>query len=73
MLTGELQSQTLPYLHLGDKVYQALQLMNDNHVTHLPIIDGDKYMGLVSEDDLLQTDNDHTELNQLEQPLMIFV
>jgi predicted transcriptional regulator len=67
MLTGELQSQTLPYLHPDDKVYQALQLMNDNHVTHLPITDGDKYIGLVSEDDLLQTDNEHTELNQLEQ------
>jgi predicted transcriptional regulator len=67
MLTGELQSQTLPYLRPGDKVYQALQLMNDNHVTHLPIVNGEKYIGLVSEDDLLQTDNDHTELNQLEQ------
>ena len=58
MLTGELQSQTLPYLHLHDKVYQALQLMNDNHVTHLPIVDGEKYIGIISEEDLLQADND---------------
>ena len=48
MLTRELLSQTLPYLHLQDKVYQALQMMNDNHVTHLPIVDGDKYIGLIS-------------------------
>jgi acetoin utilization protein AcuB len=67
MLTGELQSQTLPYLHLDDKVYQALQLMNDNHVMHLPIVDGEKYIGLISENDLLQVDNDHSELNLLEQ------
>ena len=67
MLTGELQSQTLPYLHLEDKVYQALQLMNDNHVMHLPIVDGEKYIGLISENDLLQVDNDHTELNRLGQ------
>jgi len=67
MLTGELQSQTLPYLHLHDKVYQALQLMNDNRVTHLPIADGDKYIGIVSEDDLLLVDNDHNELNLLQQ------
>jgi len=67
MLTRELLSQTLPYLHLNDKVYQALQMMNDNHVTHLPIVEGDKYIGLISEDDLLQADNDNSELSTLEQ------
>ena len=67
MLTGELQSQTLPYLRLYDKVYQALQLMNDNQVTHLPIVDGDKYIGIISEDDLLLAENDHAGLNDLQQ------
>jgi acetoin utilization protein AcuB len=67
MLTRELLSQTLPYLHLQDKVYQALQMMNDNHVTHLPIVEGDKYVGLVSEDDLLQAENDNSALAELEQ------
>jgi CBS domain-containing protein len=67
MLTRELPSQTLPYLHLPDKVYQALQLMNDNHVTHLPIVDGDKYVGMISEEELLQAENDHDELNTLQQ------
>lgn len=67
MLTREIQSQSLPYLHLQDKVHLALQLMNDNHVTHLPIVEGDKYIGIVSEDDLLQSENDHAELNTLQQ------
>lgn len=67
MLTGELTSQTLPYLHLNDKVYQALQLMNDNQVAHLPIVDGEKYIGIISEDDLLLADNEHVELNELQQ------
>lgn len=67
MLTGELRSQNLPYLHLQDKVYQALQMMNDNQVTHLPIVDGEKYVGIISEDDLLQVDNDHTTLDLLQQ------
>ncbi|PZR22828.1 MAG: CBS domain-containing protein [Citrobacter freundii] len=67
MLTGELRSQNLPYLHLQDKVYQALQLMNDNQVTHLPIVEGEKYVGIVSEDDLLQVDNDHQTLDTLQQ------
>lgn len=67
MLTRELPSQTLPCLHLEDKVYQALQLMNDNHVTHLPIVEGDKYIGIISEDDLLQAENDNSQLNTLQQ------
>lgn len=67
MLTGELLSQTLPYLHLTDKVYHALQLMNDNHVTHLPIVAGDKYIGLISEEDLMQADNDNSALEALQQ------
>lgn len=67
MLTRDLLSQSLPSLRLQDKIFQALQLMNDNHVTHLPITDGEKYIGLVSEEDLLQSDNDHSTLEQLEQ------
>ena len=58
MLTRELPSQTLPYLHFDDKVYQALQLMGDHHVTHLPVTDDEKYIGIISEDDLLQADED---------------
>ena len=67
MLTGELQSQNLPYLHLHDKVYHALQLMNDNQVAHLPVVDGEKYAGIISEDDLSLVDNDHAEINIIQQ------
>jgi acetoin utilization protein AcuB len=67
MLTRELQSQTLPGLHLHDKVHQALQLMNDNHVTHLPIVEDDKYVGIISEEDLLQAENDNDQLKDLQQ------
>jgi acetoin utilization protein AcuB len=67
MLTGNLHSQVLPYLHLHDKVYQALQMMNESHVSHLPIVDGEKYIGLISEDDLLQAENDNLELSNLQQ------
>jgi acetoin utilization protein AcuB len=67
MLTRELLSQTLPSLHLTDKVYQALQLMNDNQVAHLPIVEADKFIGLISEDDLLQAENDNDTLDLLQQ------
>jgi acetoin utilization protein AcuB len=71
MLTSELVSQSLPYLHLYDKVYQALQLMNDNQVTHLPIVEGEKYIGLISEDDLLQVDNDNAPLSEFQQSFSV--
>ena len=67
MLTRELSSQTLPVLRLQDKVFQALELMNDNRVTHLPVVDGEKYIGIISEEDLLQAENDHSTLDKLEQ------
>ena len=67
MLTVDLSSQSLPYLRLQDKVYQALQLMNDNQVAHLPIVDGEKYLGIISEDDLLLADNEHAPLSELQQ------
>lgn len=67
MLTIDLSSHTIPYLHLQDKVYQALQLMNDNQVTHLPIVEGEKYIGIISEDDLLMAENEHAPLSDLQQ------
>jgi acetoin utilization protein AcuB len=67
MLTGELQSQSLPFLHPDDKVYKVLQLMNDNHVTHLPVAEADKFIGIISEDDLLQAENDNDAISSLEQ------
>ena len=67
MLTGELRSQNLPYLHLHDKVYQALQLMNDNQVAHLAVVDGEKYAGIISEDELSLVDDDNAEIQTLQQ------
>jgi len=67
MLTRDFPSSTIPYLHPGDKVHHALHLMNDNRVTHLPVVDGEKYVGIISENDLLQEENDHTKLADLQQ------
>jgi predicted transcriptional regulator len=67
MLTRELLSQTLPFLRPQDKVYQALQMMNDNNVTHLPIVDGEKYIGIISEEELLLAENDNSVLADLQQ------
>src|SRR6476469_8936411 len=65
MLTRELISHSIPYLHSNDSVFHALQLMNDYHVAHLPVVDSDQYLGIISEEQLLQNDDD-TTLSQLQ-------
>lgn len=57
MLTIELINNNIPRLHLQDSVSKALQLINDFRVTHLPVAAEDKYLGLISEDDLLDADS----------------
>ncbi|WP_121352856.1 CBS domain-containing protein [Flavisolibacter nicotianae] len=65
MLTRDLISNAIPYLHKGDTVYHALQLMNDYHVAHLPVVEDDHYLGIISEEQLLQNDEE-TQLTDLE-------
>ena len=67
MLTRELISPSLPILHLHDKIFNALQMMNDCHVTHLAVDDDGKYVGTVNEEVLMQAHDDTAELNELKE------
>ena len=58
MLTRDLISNTIPYLHKSDTVYHALQLMNDYHVAHLPVVENESFLGIISEEQLLQSDEE---------------
>jgi acetoin utilization protein AcuB len=60
MLTKDLISNSIPYLHPDDKVHHALQLMNEYHVAHLPVVENETYLGIVSEDQLLETDEEES-------------
>jgi acetoin utilization protein AcuB len=72
MLTRELKNRSIPSLRLSDKVHYALQLMDDNQVTHLPLVaDGDKYVGIISEDDLLIVEDDDSTLSVLEHSIKV--
>jgi CBS domain-containing protein len=64
MLTRDLISNSIPYLHKDDKVFHALQLMNDYHVAHLPVVENENYLGIISEEQLLQSDEEET-INEL--------
>jgi CBS domain-containing protein len=65
MLTRDLISNAIPYLHKDDTVYHALQLMNDYHVAHLPVVEDEHYLGIISEEQLLQSDEE-SKLTELQ-------
>jgi acetoin utilization protein AcuB len=56
VLNKELISSTIPTLNLEDQVAQALELMSEFHVSQLPVVANEKYLGLVFEDDLMNVD-----------------
>ncbi len=53
MLTIELINNNIPRLQLKDSVSKALRLISDFKLTHLPVVEEEKFLGLISEDDLL--------------------
>lgn len=71
MLTKELLSQSLPTLHLQDKIFNALQMMNDCHVSHLAVVEDEKFIGLVSEESLMQAPDDTAEILNLRETFPI--
>lgn len=56
MLANQLLTTTYPTLNLYDKVFFALQLMEDFEILHLPVLTDDKFIGLVSKENLLNAD-----------------
>lgn len=52
MRAAELLVHTVPTLSPSDKVSTALKLMNEFHITQLPVVSEKRFLGLVSEEDL---------------------
>ena len=67
MLTIELINNNIPRLKLQDTVGKALQLINDFRVTHLPVVADDKYLGLISEEDLLDADEEKMPIELMQE------
>jgi acetoin utilization protein AcuB len=67
MLTAELINNNIPRLQLQDSVSKALQLINDYRVTHLPVVAEDKYLGMISEDDLLDVEEEKGTIEFLQE------
>ncbi|MBV4359157.1 CBS domain-containing protein [Pinibacter aurantiacus] len=60
MLNKELISTSIPVLAPTDSVDKALQLMSDYHLSQLPVIAEEKFVGLIDEEELLNTDTNAT-------------
>lgn len=59
MIAKNLLSHTLLPLRTSDSGEEALGVMNDFHVRHLPVVNNEQLLGLLSEADIL--DNDPSE------------
>lgn len=60
MLAKELISKVVPPLRPSDEVARALAWMDEFKVSHLPVVDGNEFLGLISEDNILDGEKDDT-------------
>ena len=67
MLTIELINNNIPRLQLQDTVAKALLLIDDFRLTHLPVVSDDKYLGLVSEEDLLDAEDTKMPIEAMQE------
>ena len=66
MKAKDLIVSEFPALSLEDSGEKALRLMNEYHVFHLPLLQRDNYLALVSEDDILDWDTPEEPLSLAE-------
>ncbi len=70
MLAGELISNTISPLRTSDTIQKALERMNEFKLYHLPIVNGNQYLGLVSEEELMEERDQNTVVGALPLILM---
>jgi CBS domain-containing protein len=69
MIALELISDTVPAINKDDKASEALNWMDVFKVTHLPIINNNEYLGLISELDIFDLNN--TDIPVIKHPLTL--
>lgn len=56
MLANQLITHHYPTVEPDDKIFFALQLIDDFDILHISVVDHHKYLGVISKDDLLDAD-----------------
>lgn len=59
MLASQFLNTGFPSVHLTDKISFALQLMDEYDVQHLPVLNDEKFVGLISKNEALDTDDNY--------------
>jgi acetoin utilization protein AcuB len=70
MLAYELINNNVPRLQLQDTVAKALQLLHDYKITNLAVVADDVFLGLISEDDLLDNEDEKLPLETLQHSFL---
>jgi len=74
MIASELIVDTLPPLLASETCGKAINWMREFKVSHLPVIDGNKFLGIISEEDLLDTKDENATILESKIPLLsVFV
>ena len=70
MIARELISETIPPLKSKDTIELAFNFMNEFNVAHFPLIDRSKYLGLVTEDVILDAPDSNKTLSTIKTGLI---
>lgn len=65
MLAVELIADAIPPIHTSDTVQKVFDRMVEFRVRHLPIVNQEQFLGLISEDDLIEISDYQTEVGAL--------
>jgi CBS domain-containing protein len=66
MLNNVLINHAIPQLQLQDSISRALQLIQEYRLTHLPVVSGNKYLGMIGEDDLFDAGQENSSIGILQ-------
>lgn len=64
MLVKDISLSVFSWLHTYDTVAYALQLMQDEQVSQLPVLEGEQYIGMIREKELLEAEDDQLLLQR---------
>ncbi|MFZ9188883.1 MAG: CBS domain-containing protein, partial [Algoriphagus sp.] len=64
MQIQELNYASLPWIQQSDSVASAMQRLEDEQLTQLPVVEGERYVGLVNMDLLLSAEDDSLTIEQ---------
>ncbi len=65
MLSAEIINDLIPPLKTSDSGDRALSLMEDFKISHLPIVNDTEYIGLITEDDIIEMDDTQEPINTI--------